>query len=52
MDSQMMKAAPSPALPGDQSWLDVALGESSRNWPEAEQRLWIILAQTNGWKLD
>lgn len=40
------------SLPRGQAWLTAALGSGARNWAEAEQRLWIILAQSNGWKWD
>lgn len=43
---------PDPGLPGDQAWLTAALGESAQDWKQAEQRLWVILAQSNGWKFD
>ena len=34
-----------------QPWLDGALGTSARDWDEAQRRLWVILARSNGWKL-
>lgn len=44
--------APLVSIPGSQEWLTAALGSGARDWTEAEQRLWIILAQSNGWKWD
>ena len=35
----------------EQAWLDRSLGDSARNWEEAERRLRIILAHSNGWVL-
>ncbi len=35
-----------------QPWLVGALGVADRNWSEVEQRLWVILARSNGWRLD
>ena len=37
--------------PEAQPWLDSALGTSARDWGEAQRRLWVILARSNGWKL-
>lgn len=44
-----------PASVDDQDaarWIQSALGASCRSWDEAEQRLWVILAQSNGWNLE
>lgn len=44
---------PSSAAAGspEQAWLARSVGDSARNWEEAEQRLRIILAHSNGWEL-
>lgn len=34
----------------DREWLTKSLGTSARTAEEAEQRLWVILAISNGWK--
>lgn len=38
--------------PEAQPWLDGALGTSPRDWGEAERRLWVILARSNGWRME
>ncbi len=37
--------------PEAKPWLDGALGTAVRDWTEAERRLWVILARSNGWRL-
>ena len=34
------------------AWLERSLGSHFRGWTEAEQRLWILLAWSNGWKAE
>lgn len=34
-----------------QEWIDQAL-QGVASWPEGEERLWIMLARSNGWILD
>lgn len=35
----------------EQAWLERAVGNSAKNWGDAEDRLRIILAHSNGWEL-
>jgi len=37
---------------GSQKWLDQALVPGMASEAETEQRLWVILARSNGWNLD
>lgn len=34
------------------AWLERSLGNQAKSWPEAEQRLWVLLARSNGWRLE
>lgn len=43
-------AATHEATLADEEWLRKALGSCAKSPQEAEQRLWVILAFTNGWR--